>query len=222
MADTKTSYQSSIQVWRHYFSLFLFGKVEEKEGWSAFNWNWEKIYRTLACFTYLKTYPWGLLVYEQAECLLVSIEHPWLLLSACECLQGSVNNPWTPNECTWVALSEYEQHLNTIEYAWMPLSEYEHPLSVCECHWVILNATHYCVTMQKTSLCETWTVPECDWVHMNAFDWVLPPPESYWVCMNAFKWVLNMPWMLLSVHEPLSVSVNSPLSACECLWVRSI
>ena len=52
----KTSYQSSIQLWCHDFSLFLFGETEEM----TFNENWEQVYRAFAHFAYLKTYSLGL------------------------------------------------------------------------------------------------------------------------------------------------------------------
>ena len=38
--------------------------------------------------------------------------------------------------------------------------------------------------------------------------------------MNACEWVLNTPWMLLSAYECLWVSVEHPLNATECTWMR--
>jgi hypothetical protein len=47
-------------------------------------------------------------------------------------------------------------------------------------------------------------------------NWTLP--EHLWVCMNVFESVLNTPWMLVSAHECLWVSIEHPLNTCECAW----
>jgi hypothetical protein len=191
LADTETTYQSCIQVWRH---VFLFDKAKEK----AIIGNREQIYRVLMCLAYLKTY------LLQSERLWVSIEHP---LNACE--------------CTWMPLSDCEQPLNT-HWVCMNANEWvgtapEHPLSAHERHWVsvntqwvcmtaiesLLNATHRGVTMRKIT-----------------FVWDLNSPLTWSSVRNACEWVLNTPWMLLSARECLWVSVEHPLNASECTWMR--
>ena len=203
LMDTKTSYQSSIQVWCHDFLLFMFDKAKEKEGWWSFNENWEQIYRALVRFTYLKTHPLGLWYVNRLNVFEWVLNTPWTLLSVRECLWVIMNSHWTPNECTWMPMSECEQHLNihwvhmnAIEWVWTPIA----------CAWMPL--TYYWMRLTvvwprgRMPLSEFWTHPECYRVHVNVFEWVL-----------------SIPWTLLSARECLWVSMNSPWTSIECTWM---
>ena len=127
---------------------------------------------------------------------------PWMLVSARECLWVIVNSPWTPIECAWMPMSDCEQPLNThwvclnaIEWVWTPIEYTCMPLSY---YWTWLTVVWQ---WERMHLCENWTAPECDWVHLNTAEWVL-----------------NTSWMLLSAREHLWVSINA-LNACECMWM---
>jgi len=92
-------------------------------------------------------------------------------------------------------------------------------VSVCGCLWVIVNSP--------------WTPIECTWMPMSECE---HPLNTHWVCMNvigsflnathrgvtmrktAFLWELNSPWMRLSAHEHLWLSIEHPLDAIECAW----
>jgi len=137
--------------------------------------------------------PWMWL--SARERLRVSIEHPLNTVSVHEWQWVSGNSPWTPIEC-----------------AWTPLSECEHPMSVHDCHWVIIECDSLWCDHEKDCICvrieqplnavecawmpasEYWIPPECCWVHVNAFEWVLNTPWTHWVCVNGIEWVLSSPW----------------------------
>ena len=133
------------------------------------------------------------------EYLWVSIEHT---LNACECTWTPLSQYWTHPECLWVCVNTFEWALNA---PWMHVSAYEClwvsgniPWPPIECAWLPLWLT---MVWPWESSHQNWTLPECLWVHMNAF-------ES----------VLNTPWMLVSAHECLWVSIEHTLNACECTW----
>ena len=160
LEDTETSYQSCIQVWRHDFSLFVFGKAKEK----ALNGNWEQIYRAFVHFACLKTYPLGLWYVNRLNAFEWVLNTPWMLLSAREYLWVLVNSPWTPIECAWMPMSECEQPLNNIECAWMPLSASDR-------HWVIIDCDSPGGSMRKNIFVWYLNIPfmqlsvcECLWV----------------------------------------------------------
>ena len=122
--------------------------------------------------------------------------------------------PLSSPECLWV-------HVMAFEWVWTAL---EHPLGVNECHWVRIDAIEWvwtpieCAWMpichdwtqltmmwpwERSYLCENWTAPEHDGVHLNTFEWVLTPP---WTLLRAceHRWV--------SIEHPLNLNV------CECMW----
>ena len=128
-------------------------------------------------------------------------EHP---LSAHECqwVSGTApEHPFSMHECQWVSiehpLNTQCVHMNVIEWVWTPI----------ECAWPPLS--HYCMQLnmvwpwESSHLCQNWTLPEC-----------------LWVLMNAFESVLNTPCMLVSAHEHLWVWVSTEhtINTCECMW----
>ena len=197
-------------------SLFLFGKAEEK----AFNRNQDQIYRVLVCFAYLKTYLLALQVFEPAERLWVSIEHP---LNTCECAWTPMSEYWSSggaHECQWVSGNS---SWRPIECAWLPLSECEHPMSVHDHHWVIIERDSLWCDHEKDLICvrtehalnacecvwmpvsEYWTPPECLWVHVNANEWVLNTPwtpiECAWMPLSEREQPLNINWVRMTTIE---------------------
>jgi hypothetical protein len=215
LADTKTTYQSCIQVWHQ---VFLFGKAEEK----AFNGNWEQIYWALVCFAYLKKIYWAFKY--------LRIWTGWMPLS----------EYWTYPECLWcmwTPMSEWEQPWTPIECAWIPFSG-------VNTHWVctyaietLLNVTHHGMPMRKFSfvseLNTPWTLvsaQECLWVTpwmlvsaheclwmsiehpLNACEFAWIPLSEYWTCPEHL-------WVLVNANEWVGTSPEHPFSAHECLWL---
>jgi hypothetical protein len=156
----------------------------------TFNRNWEQVYKTFTCFANVKTCSLGLQVHASA-------------LNTCECTWTPMSEWEQPLNTRWVCMPTIEWALDTpwtpIECTWMPMSECEHLWVRMNAIESLLNVTHHGVIMRKFSFVSELNNPWTLWVHMNTF-------ES----------VLNTPWMIVSAHECLWVSIEHPMNTCEC------
>ena len=127
------------------------------------------------------------------------------------------NSPWTSIECAWMPLSECEHLLSAHECHWViiecnsPWCDHEKDCIRSELHspWMLLSARERLWLSIEHSL----NAIECTWTPLSEY-WTLP--ECLWVRVNTFEWVLKMPWMLVSAHECQWVSGNSLWTSIEC------